>query len=433
MKIAILGYGMEGRASYQYWSRLDEHDITILDQKTPEVLPPTDAKVIFGEDYLDNLDRFDLIVRTASFNKNKLQTTAKIWTATNEFFVKCPAKIIGVTGTKGKGTTASLIDSLFRSAGYKTWLTGNIGIVSLMDLENIQPTDIVIYELSSFQAWDLERSPHVAVITTIEPEHLDIHKDFNDYIAAKANIRRFQTKNDICFYHPSNIYSEQIAKITSNGEISHYGVKGDERSVYIQDDYFWLNKQKICSIRQLQLVGSHNIENACAALSVAKFYGLNNKQIAEGLKNFKGLPHRLEFVRQVNGVDYYNDSFSSSTPAVGAAIKAFQQPEVLILGGIDRGGDFSKIAGFIKESSNVKAVVVMGEIRQKLADLIKESGASVQVVVTDQTEMAGVFVEAQALVTPGDVMILSPGCASFDMFKDFSDRGEQFKKEVYKL
>lgn len=433
MKIAILGYGMEGRASYQYWSQMGGHDITVLDQKTPEILPPAEAKTVFGENYLDNLDEFDLVVRTASFNKYEIKTTAKVWTATNEFFAKCPAKIIGVTGTKGKGTTASLIDSLFRKAGYKTWLTGNIGIVSLMDLENIKPTDIVIYELSSFQLWDLEKSPHVSVVTIIEPEHLDVHRNFDDYILAKANIRRFQTVEDICFYHPSNIYSERIAKITRVGRISHYGVAGDKQSVYEKAGYFWCDDQKICPTSQLQLVGQHNIENACAALSVAKFYGLSDEQISEGLEDFKGLPHRLEFVRQVKGVSYYNDSFSSSTPAVGAAIRAFRQPEVLILGGIDRGGDFSKIANVVEEANNIKAIIVMGEIRHKLANLIKETKTSARVVVTDKKTMAGVFAEAQVLVSPGDVMILSPGCASFDMFKDFSDRGNQFKEEVNKL
>lgn len=432
MKIAILGYGIEGEASYNYWSQDLNNEITIMDQKVPDRSIPIGVKTIFGENYLDNLNGYDLLIRTSGLDKNKIKTDGKIWSATNEVFAKCPAEIIGVTGTKGKGTTASIIASIFKSAGRKVWLTGNIGDVLLKDLSNILPTDIVVYELSSFQLWDIEKSPHVAVITMIEPEHLNVHKDFNDYVDAKANIRRFQKDNDICIYHPTNEYSHRVALASNNGKSIRYGIT-DDGGVYVKNEYFCQNEQKICSTESLQLVGQHNIENACAAISVAKFYGITDKDIENGLKEFKGLPYRIEFIREVNGVRYYNDSFSASTPATVSAIKSFLNPEILIIGGVDRGGDFRNIAETISNTVNVKAVVIIGEIRNKLAKIINDLNPKAKIVVTEFQTMPEVFKLANSFAKPGDTLILSPGCGSFDMFKDYYDRGNKFNDEVNKL
>ncbi len=432
MKIIILGYGLEGQASYKYWSKDVNNQITIADQRVPDKLPPKHVPTIFGETYLDNLEGYDLVIRTSGLDKNKIKTQSKIWSVTNEMFAKCPAEIIGVTGTKGKGTTASMIASIFKAAGRRVWLTGNIGVVSLEDLDKIKLEDIIVYELSSFQLWDIEKSPHVAVITMIEPEHLNVHKDFNDYIQAKANIRRFQTDGDICFYHPTNQYSKLAAEATDKGTAVKYNIN-EADSIFAADGYFWQGSHKICSTKALQIVGQHNIENACAAIAVAKFYDLSNKVIELGLNNFKGLPHRLEFVRQVDGVKYYNDSFSSSTPATVAAINAFSQPEILIMGGVDRGGDFSLLADRIKQVSNVKNIILIGEIRDKLFDLLSARGLTDKLIKCDAKDMVGIVELAKSLADSGDVVILSPGCGSFDMFKDFYERGEKFKELVKAL
>lgn len=423
---------MEGEASYRYWSRDPSNQITIGDQKAPTRPIPEGVATVFGDNYLENLNGYDLILRTTSLDKNKIITDGKIWSVTNEMFAKCPAPIIGVTGTKGKGTIASMIASIFEAAGRKVWLTGNIGVVSLDDLANIQPDDIVVYELSSFQLWDIERSPHVAVVSLIEPEHLNVHQDFEDYVNAKANIRRFQKADDICFYHPTNQSSHQVSNASDQGSTVRYGV-AEDGGVYVANGYFCQNEQKICSIDALQLVGQHNVENACAALSVAKFYDISNAEIEMGLRKFKGLPHRIEFVREVGGVKYYNDSFSSSTPAVTAAIHSFIQPEILILGGVDRGGDFSGIADDIAKANNVKAVIVIGEIRQKLTSILLDANPKAQIINSDLTEMTKIVELARSLSVDGDVVILSPGCGSFDMFKDFYDRGDQFREAVNKL
>lgn len=432
MKIAIAGYGMEGEASYNYWSTDPNNQITILDQKQPSRQIPDDVKTVIGNDYLDNLDEYDLIIRTSGLDKNLIKTRAKVWTVTNEFFDKCKAPIIGITGTKGKGTIASMIAAILQESGKKVWLTGNIGDVALKDLANIKPTDIVVDELSSFQLWDITKSPHVAVVNLIEPEHLNVHRDLLDYVTAKANIRRYQTDDDVCFYHPSNELSRQVATASNSGRIARFGIP-DDGAVYQKEGSFWINEQIICSTNCLQLVGQHNIDNACAALSVAKYYNVDNRVIESALSKFKGLPHRIEFVREFNGIKYYNDSFSSSTPATVAAIKSFTSPEILIVGGVDRGGDFEQIAKEIAERQNIKTVIVIGEIRHKLAKIISDEMPSAHVEVSDAQTMSEVFALANSFAKSGDIVLLSPGCGSFDMFKDFYDRGDQFKNEVNKL
>lgn len=431
MKIAIAGYGAEGEANYRYWSADPANDVTIVDESlTPSRPIPDDTKTILEPGAFSRLNDFDLVIRTASLNPKKIKTNGKVWSATNEFFAKCPASIIGVTGTKGKGTTASLIAAILEAAGKKVWLVGNIGTVALPLLDTIAPDDTVVFELSSFQLWDLEKSPHIAVITPIEPDHLNTHDDMEDYVAAKANIGRYQTADDICFYQPVSDFTRRIATANTNRPARRYGV-ADDGAVYVQDGSFKINDRAICPVDALQLIGDHNIENACAALSVALYLGVDNESIENGLRSFEGLPHRLEFVREHEGVAYYNDSFSSAPSASVAAVRAFSRPEILILGGIDKGADFAALTATLQEKQNIKQVIVIGEIRQKLAALLAEAG--VAVAICDARTMPEIVDQARRSAAVGDVIILSPGCASFDMFKDFYDRGTQFREYVESL
>ncbi len=431
MKIAIAGFGVEGAASYRYYGANSDNEIMIADRHQPIQEIPEGVLTIIGEDAFRNLDGFDLVVRTASLNPSIIKTDGKVWSATNEFFAKCPAQIIGVTGTKGKGTTASLIAKILKTAGKKVWLVGNIGIAALDILEDISSEDIVIFELSSFQLWDLERSPHVAVVLLIEPDHLNIHNGFDDYVHAKSNVRKYQKADDLCIFHPTNLYSRQIAEVSDQGTSERYGVKADG-GVYVKDQAFYQGEHKICSVSALQLIGQHNVENACAAISVARAYKVSDRDIEIGLKGFHGLPHRIEFVREVGGVKYYNDSFSSAPSATVAAIKSFTQPEILILGGIDKGADFTELVDTITSRDNVKAVIVMGEIRAKLAGLLRARHIS-GVEMTDLKTLQPIIGLAQSLAIEGDVIVFSPGCASFDMFKDFYDRGDQFRTIIKNL
>ncbi|MFY9228468.1 MAG: UDP-N-acetylmuramoyl-L-alanine--D-glutamate ligase [Candidatus Microsaccharimonas sp.] len=431
MKIAIVAYGLEGKASYTYYSKNPSNDITIFDQNA-ELNAPEGVKTVLGTDAFEKLEDYDLILRSPPISPHSLKTRGKIWSVTNEFFEKCPVPIIGVTGTKGKGTTSSMIASIFEATGKKVWLVGNFGLAALDVLDQIQPDDIVVYELSSFQLWDIERSPYVAVVLPIEPEHLDVHKDFEDYVDAKAHITRFQSEGDICVYNPTNEYSRSIGERSGASNRFQYTTK-TPGSVYVEEGFFKRNEQIICSVSELQLRGDHNKENACAAITVAHELGVSNDDIAAGIRNFKGLPHRIEFVRNVDGVDYYNDSFSSSTPATYAAICAFEQPEIVIMGGVDRGGDFEHFAGDISGFTNLKEFVLIGEIRHKLADILQGERIDTKITVLDATTMKEIVEYARSQARSGDVIILSPGCASFDMFKDFYDRGDQFREVVNAL
>ena len=432
MKIAIAGYGQEGKSSYKYWSADPKNELTVFDENKIDQMEPDGVFAIIGSDAFSQLNGYDLVIRTAGLAPSKIVTDGKIWSATNEFFAKCPAPIIGVTGTKGKGTTASLIASIFEAAGKKVWLLGNIGTPSLDALGEIKADDIVVYELSSFQLWDLESSPHIAVVLLIEPDHLNVHTDFGDYVDAKSNIRRFQKSGDLCVFNPANELSLQIANVSSEGKAVRYAVP-DDGGVYIKEDAFYENEHKICSIDALQLIGNHNVENACAALTVARFYKLTDTDIESGLRKFQGLPHRIEFIREIDGVKYYNDSFSSAPSATIAAIKSFEQPEILILGGIDKGADFSELADAIANQNNIKSVIIMGEIRHKLAETIKQVSPSLQVETTDLTTLQPIIELAKSYARSGDVVVMSPGCASFDMFINFYDRGNQFRDIVNSL
>jgi len=432
MKIAIAGYGVEGEANYHYWAKDPSNIITIVDEAdAPKYQVPEGVSTLLGAGAFERLDGFDIVVRTAGLAPRKIKTDGKIWSATNEFFDKCPAHIIGVTGTKGKGTTSSMIASILEATGKKTWLVGNIGTAALELLDQMTADDYVVFEMSSFQLWDIEYSPHVAVVLPIEPDHLNVHSNMEDYVRAKAGIRRYQKADDVCIYHASNEYARLIAFTNPDARMLRYGIATDG-GAYVQDGQFYESEHIICSTDVMQVPGQHNIENACAAISATRQLGVDYEAIATGLRNFKGLPHRIEFVREFDGVEYYNDSFSSAPSATVAALNSFTQPEIVILGGVDKGADFTELTDTLKHP-HVKEIIIIGEIRQKLSELIKTAGVTASVTVSDARTMSEVVAEAKNKSVAGDVVLLSPGCASFDMFRDFYDRGDQFRTIVNAL
>jgi len=432
MNIAIAGYGLEGQSNLKYFrKKFPDANFTIFDESIDVNDIAVDVEMVAGEEAFKKIQNFDLVVRTAGLAPYKIAQKDKTWSSTREFFKECPAQIIGVTGTKGKGTTASLVVEILRAAGKTVHLLGNIGVPALSELPNIKSSDIVVYELSSFQLWDLERSPHIAIITLIEPDHLNVHENMDDYVGAKTNIRRWQTDSDLCVYHPTNELSRKIALSNQKGKTVRYAAPEDE-GVYVSENYFCQSEQKICSVDALQLLGMHNVENACAALTVAKYCNISDEDIEMGLKKFKGLPHRIEFVREIDGVKYYNDSFASAPSASVAAVKSFTQPEVVILGGIDKGADWTELAEAIK-SHNIRKLVLIGQVRNKLLEFLKQNGVTAPIESTDVKTMPEIVAIARNSAELGDVVILSPGHASFDMFKNFYDRGDQFRDEVNRL
>lgn len=427
-KVAIAGYGAEGEANYRYWTGLGA-DITIFDEANQPSRPlPEGARTRLGTGVLGDMNGFDLVIRTAGLNPNHITTDGKIWSATNEFFSRCPAPIIGVTGTKGKGTTCTLIAEILKAAGKTVHLVGNIGTPALEVLPAIKAENIVVFELSSFQLWDIERSPETAVVLMIEQDHLNVHKDMAEYVAAKAHIGTFQTPQDLLVYHPTNERSAQVARVSA-AEKKRYMTPEGAQAV---SDHIEIEGNIICDISEVGLIGAHNIENICAAVTAAWRYTQDLVAIKQAVTTFKGLPHRLEFVREVGGAKYFDDSYSANPAATVAALSVFVEPIVALVGGFDRKADFTKLVDAIVASKNLKKLVLMGETAHKISQLLEERGFT-NMSVQSGTNFADIVTATQAYAEPGDIVLLSPGCPSFDMFKNFEERGNEFKAIVRSL
>ncbi len=424
MKIAIAGFGAEGASNYAYYALQGNHELTIVERANKPI--PPGVRVLTDENALANLYGYDLVVRGGSILPNDISTDGKIWSATNEFFEHCPAPIIGVTGTKGKGTTVALIASILSAAGRTVHVVGNIGVPPLDVLSRITKSDIVVFEMSSFQLLDIERSPHVAVVLMIEADHMDIHNDMTEYIGAKRNIVVFQTDRDICLYHPTNEYAAWVAS-AAPGSTYRYGVSQDEQ-VYVKDGYFCKGRVRICPISVLQLRGQHNSENACAAISAAWCYTNDAFAIENGLRLFGGLPHRLKLIGTIDGVQYYDDSIATTPGSAIAAIRAFSEPKVIILGGSDKGGNYEDIIELCARTGTT--VISVGVTGARIADLCRRFGVRCERI---EGGMRDVVAKAREIAIPGSVVLLSPASASFDQYASYSDRGDQFVNSVKEL
>jgi len=448
MKIAIAGYGVEGKTNYTYWSRDPDNQLTIIDDReSPTFAVPDGVPTILGPGSFEKLDGFDLVIRTAGLAPHKIKTDGKVWSATNEFFAKCPAPIIGVTGTKGKGTTASLAAAILEASGKKVWLVGNIGLPGLDVLDQITADDIVVYELSSFQLWDAEKSPHVAIILYMEPDHLEVHRDMDEYVMAKANIRLHQSTDDICFYCPDNSYVEQIIAAPPASQPEDISLWRSRAYPYNQPalvgvnyataemNTFFIHRGQVITsfaMDELRIPGRHNQANAIAAIDAALVYGVTDEAIIKGLNSFTGLPHRLKFVREVGGVTYYDDSIATTPGSAIAALDAFSQPKILILGGSPKGADFSGLAKKVADTAT-KQVILVGQEAPRIQACLDQVGYTAYVNLGENTTMPEIVATAAKKAKAGDVVILSPSCASFGMFKSYSDRGDQFIAAVNAL
>lgn len=424
MKIVIAGYGSEGRVSYEYF-KARGNEVAIADERMipPEELPPG-ADFMTGKDVFLRLNGFDMVVRTAGLAPHKIKTDGRVWSATNEFFSQCKAPIIGVTGTKGKGTTSSLIAAILTAAGKTVHLVGNIGMPALKVLGDIQPEHIVVYELSSFQLWDLEKSPQVAVVLGIEPDHLDIHLDYADYIAAKGHSTENQSTTDRVVFNVHNEAAVSIAGLSVGQRLPY----PSERTAHVQGSFFYYGDKELCETDQLQLPGEHNIENACAAITAAWPWVKDSAVIAEGLRSFNGLPHRLKFVAEIKGVRYFDDSIATTPGSAIAALKAFGEPKVIILGGSDKGAEYGAVVQLCKETGT--RVIAIGETGAVIEKLCIDNGIECARVNGGMSE---VVATAHKMARSGDVVILSPASASFDQYKNYADRGDQFIAAVEAL
>ncbi len=434
MKIAILGYESQGQTAYQYWNR-DGNTFVICDMDENKATPP-DAEVRLGKDYLKGLDEFDLLIRTPALHPRDITTANpeapnildKVTTVTNEFFRVCPTEnIIGVTGTKGKGTTSTLIAKMLEASGRKVHLGGNIGIPPLELLKNgVQPDDWVVLELANFQLVDLKYSPPLAVCLMVVPEHLNWHEDMDEYISAKQQLFRRQEANDKAIYFASSDNSQKIVSASGGVKIPYYKAPGAE----IVNNELVVDSQAICPVSEIQLLGKHNWQNACAAVTLVWQITQNVEAIRSILNSFTGLEHRLEFVREIDGAKYYDDSFGTTPETSIVAIEAFKQPKVIILGGSDKGSSYNELAKAVM-SSNVRSVISIGYMGPKIAKILKSRGFTN--IVDGGTSMMQIVKAARSQAQPGDIVLLSTGCASFGLFENYKDRGNQFTQAVKAL
>ena len=441
MKVALVGFGVENQAAFRYWQTkavtpvICDHDLNVA--------VPEGTETQLGEKYLENLDRFDIIVRTVGMHPKVIleknpDVAHKITTAVNLFFEECQVPIIGVTGTKGKGTTSTLIFKILEAAGKKVCLAGNIGTPMLDILPQTSGLDYVVLELSSFQLQDVKYSPAVAVCLMVVPEHLNWHQDFADYKRAKANMFRYQNSDGIAIFNALNPSSTDIAATSPTAKKLSYAVAEpgiDLPPVYtvlVKDEAVCYHNQVVVKVEEVKLLGRHNLENVCAA--VAATIGLVEgklEAIKSAVSGFTGLEHRLEFVREVSGVGFYNDSFSTTPETAIAALKSFTQPKIAILGGSDKGIPFEELAETVARSG-VKHVLAIGQTGPVIAGLLRAHGFN-SITTEGLSSMPEIVDKARELATPGDVVLLSTGCASFGMFHDYKDRGNQFKAAVQAL
>lgn len=432
MKIGILGYGGQGEAAYEYWNTPD-NQITICDHDE-KLQSPDGAKTKLGKNYLDNLDQFDLLIRTPALHPrdivaaNDEKILHKVTTVTNEFFKVCPTKnIIGVTGTKGKGTTSTLIAKMLEASGKRVHLGGNIGIPPLSMLANgIQPDDWVVLELANFQLIDLKHSPHIGICLMVVPEHMDWHDDMNEYVTAKQQMFAHQKSDDIAIYYSENEDSKKIASAGSGKLIPYYKSPG----AVVREDSVFIGDVKVVSLSKIKLLGAHNFQNVCAA--VTAFWQVSQDQAAVRwvVDTFSGLEHRLELVRELEDIKYYDDSFGTTPETAIVAIEAFEEPKVVILGGSDKGADYKKLALTVK-NHKVRKVVTIGKTGPTIAAVLRAEGF--EDIVEGGDTMTDIVDTARSNAQAGDIVLLSTGCASFGLFENYKDRGEQFQNVVNAL
>ncbi len=432
-RVAIVGFAREGQSALQYWQSQGA-EITVCDQDANKNVP-AGIETQLGVDYLQDLDRFDVIMRTAGMHPKIIleknpDVKDKITTTVDEFLRISPTKnVIGVTGTKGKGTTCTLITKMLEAAGKKVILAGNFGVSPFEYLNQLDANSWVVLELSSFMLYDIRHSPHIGVCLMVQPEHLDWHGDTKDYYESKSHLFAYQQPDDVAIYFADSIESHKIASKSPGDKIAYF----DEPGAYVYENSIMIDQTVLCKISELKLLGKHNWQNACAAATAVWQVTQSPDAIRKVLTTFTGLPHRLEFVRELGGVHFYNDSFASDPYATIAAIEAIPQTKVLIVGGYERMLPLDYFVSKVKENAkHIRTIILIGASAERVATALKDADFT-NFRLSPAQKMIDMVTEARAHAQKGDAIVLSPGFASFDMFKDFEDRGLQFKDAVHHL
>ena len=315
---------------------------------------------------------------------------------------------------------------MLRADGRTVHLGGNIGVAPLAMLSDIQPDDWVVLELSNFQLIDCKYSPALACCLMIASEHMDWHPGLEEYVSAKQNLFRWQTPDDRAVYYADNELSQKVVSVSPGQKIPYWQAPG----AYVDNDQIVIDGQTICRTDEVKLVGWHNQQNVCAALTTVWQVCQNVPALHEAISTFSGLEHRIEFVREINGVSFYNDSFGTTPETAQVAIEAFAQPKVLILGGSDKGADYTALAQTIAKA-DMRRVLLIGEQAGRLQAALDAAGFTNY--EPGGTSMPEIVAKAAQVAQDRDIVLLSTACASFDMFKNYKDRGLQFKAAVQQL
>lgn len=450
MRIGIVGWGIETKSAYSYFG--PEHEYLIVNEEPISDLPRADnVKVQFLPEpkpsgitgnvtdlsYLDGIDKCDKIIYSVTSVKNleqKFGRSKDFWhkatTVWHIFFEEVKTKnLIGVTGSKGKGTTSTLIFEMLKTAGKPVFLAGNIGVGVLDILTQVKETNWVVLEITNFQLYNFPYSPHIAVCLMITEEHQDWHPNMKEYISAKTNLFSHQSSDDVAIYFADNELSKQIAGSSPGQKIPYFAPPGavakDEGAIVVGDP-----ETEVIKTEEIKLIGEHNLQNVCAAITAVWQVAPDLEAIRKVLTSFSGLPHRLEFVRELDGVKYYDDSFGTTPQTAIVAMKALIQPQILILGGSDKGLNFEPM---IEEAvkDRTRHVITIGQTGPRIEKMLRDRGFDQ--ITAGLGKMTDIVAQARKVAQPGDVVLLSTGCASFGLFHDYKDRGDQFKKAVKEL
>ncbi|MCR5167485.1 MAG: UDP-N-acetylmuramoyl-L-alanine--D-glutamate ligase [Oscillospiraceae bacterium] len=448
-KIAFIGMGVSHNELIKLFLKKGL-DVTVCDRKTPDRIGPlynelsaSGCKFSLGEKYLDEIYRSDVVFRTPGmyFNCPELEKARKmgivVTSETEVFFDLCPCRIYGITGTEGKTTTTTIVSEIFTRIGKTVYKGGNIGKALLPSVWNMKPDDICVAELSSFQLISMRRSPDVALITNVYPDHLNVHKDMAEYIEAKKNLIAHQNAFSRTVLNLDNEETRRLAGYV-RGELRMFStVSVPERGAFL-DGNGWLcytdgsSVERIIHKDDIKIPGMHNVENYLAATAMV-CSDAPLSAVAETAGSFGGVEHRIEFVRKLGGVKYYNDSIATSPASVIAGLNAFSQRLIVIAGGSDKNLDYDTIAEPI--NTHVKLLILMGDTADKIEASVRAypgyDEGSCRILRVRNMEEA--VLTARKYAMGGDIVTLSPASASFDMYANFEERGRHFKSIVNSL
>lgn len=457
-KITVMGLGLHGGGvGAARFMAVNVAKVIVTDLKSAADLKESIAalnglpiKFVLGQHRAEDFSHTDMVIKNPAVPNNakplQIARASKVLIETDIgiFFDFCPVPIIGITGTKGKSSTAVLVYEIFKSRNKNVILAGNIRVSVLDKLSKIKKDDLVVLELSSWQLEGLElkkKSPHIAVVTNIMKDHLNRYTDMKEYVEAKKNIFRFQSKNDYLVLNYDDSVVREFAK-ESRAKIYYFGLNNIDQDnldgnvgAWRKDDklVFGPEQKEILSVSDIKLKGEHNIYNILAAITVAKISGVADQTISKAISMFTGLEGRLEIVRELRRSLYVNDTTSTTPEAIIAALKSFPDKNfILIAGGADKNLDYSELADFIINSSNIKHIILLiGTATDKLVKELKTRNYGIEITIMSSMQEA--VKQAYELAKENEVVLMSPGAASFGLFKNEFDRGKQFNDVVSSL